>query len=159
MRTFEQYIRESYNFRLGGKANKGVAYEFFPKNKDELQALVEKLRKERGEDGDFNDIDTSNVTDMRSLFFNCALHFNGDISQWDTSNVTDMSHMFCNAEKFNREISDWDTSKVADMSYMFEYAYDFNQDISNWDVSKVINNVDMFYDCPIKEEYKPKFNI
>ena len=33
----------------------------------------------------------------------------------------------------------------------------FNSDISNWDVSNVTNNIDIFYNCPIKEKYKPKF--
>ena len=34
----------------------------------------------------------------------------------------------------------------------------FNSNISNWDVSNVANNVNMFDNCPIKENYKPKFN-
>ena len=33
----------------------------------------------------------------------------------------------------------------------------FNKDISSWDVSNVSYNKDIFYNCPIKEEYKPKF--
>jgi surface protein len=40
---------------------------------------------------------------------------------------------------------------------MFEYSK-FNQDISKWDVSNVTQMDDIFYKCPIKEEYKPKFN-
>lgn len=31
----------------------------------------------------------------------------------------------------------------------------FNQDISNWNVKKVKYQRDMYYNCPIKEEYKP----
>jgi len=53
-----------------------------------------------GNDGNFNWIDTSKITDMSRLF--CADEvFNGDISLWDVSNVTDMSHMFHYAESFN----------------------------------------------------------
>ena len=33
----------------------------------------------------------------------------------------------------------------------------FNGDISNWDVSSVTDKHCMFSGCPIKEEYKPKF--
>ena len=38
---------------------------------------------------------------------------NDDISKWDTSNVTDMSSMFSNS-KFNGDISKWITSAVID---------------------------------------------
>ena len=34
---------------------------------------------------------------------------------------------------------------------------DFNQDISGWNVTKVKSFEDIFDNCPIKEEYKPKF--
>ena len=33
----------------------------------------------------------------------------------------------------------------------------FNKDISNWDVTNVFDKEDIFWGCPIKEEYKPKF--
>jgi surface protein len=33
----------------------------------------------------------------------------------------------------------------------------FNGDISQWNVSNVTNMKEMFSNCPIKEEYKPKF--
>lgn len=38
---------------------------------------------------------------------------------------------------------------------MFNYATSFNQDLSEWDLTKK-NTIDMFKDCPIKDEYKPK---
>ena len=40
---------------------------------------------------------------------------------------------------------------------MFFDCKKFNQDISNWDVSNVMGRVGMFYGCPIKNEYEPKF--
>ena len=43
------------------------------------------------------------------------------------------------------------------MTFMFQNCNSFNQDLSGWDVSKVTDMVGMFDDCPIKEEYKPKF--
>jgi len=33
----------------------------------------------------------------------------------------------------------------------------FNSDISQWNVSNVTVKSCMFMECPIKEEYKPKF--
>ena len=79
MKTFSDYIREDFNFRLGGKAKKGMQYRYFPKDRDELEELIEKLVKERGNKGNFNDIDTSNVTGMNSMFED-EESFNGDIS-------------------------------------------------------------------------------
>jgi surface protein len=68
-------------------------YNYFPKSKDELKELLKKLIEERGYEGDFNDIDTSAITDMSQLFSNNK-KFNGDISKWNTSNVPDMRYMY-----------------------------------------------------------------
>ena len=107
-------------------------YNYHPKTKDELKQLVDKLVKERGNDADLNDIDTSKITNMYGLFYKSF--FNGDISKWDVSNVEDMRYMFCYSE-FTGE----------------------NGDISNWDVSKVINMDGIFYDSPI-EKNPPKWH-
>ena len=80
------------------------------------------------------------------------------IGDWDVSKVTDMYLMFRNATSFNQDIGNWDVSNVTDMKWMFRNATSFNQDISNWDVSNVTNAEGIFDGCPIKEEYKPKFN-
>ncbi|MFX1398502.1 MAG: BspA family leucine-rich repeat surface protein [Promethearchaeota archaeon] len=93
-----------------------------------------RLSKIRG----MNEWDTSSVTDMRYMFYQCSA-FNQDISDWDTSRVTDMSYMFYYCSTFNQDISDWDTSKVTDMRYMFYHCSAFNQDISSWNVSSVTN--------------------
>jgi len=125
LKTFNSFINEAASLE------KGPDGMYHPKYKFELKALMEQLIKKRGNRGDFNDIDTSTITDMSELF-KYNKEFNGDISKWNTSNVKVMKDMFFKAEKFNRDISQWDTSKVTDMSNMFD-------------------------DCPIKEEYKPKF--
>jgi surface protein len=65
--------------------------------------------------------------------------------------------MFDRCEKFNQDLSRWNVSKVTDMAVMFRGCKNFNQDLSRWDVSKVKNINYMFDDCPIKEEFKPKF--
>ena len=98
----------------------------------------------------------SSVTDMSYMFFDCK-KFNQDISKWDVSNVKDMSFMFQYCDSFNQDLSEWDVSKVTDMNGMFQGCKSFNKDISKWNVSKVSNNILMFFDCSIKDEYKPKF--
>ena len=98
---------------------------------DVLDGVAGRRAEERGPDGDFNDIDTSEITDMSELFYYMQ-KFNGNISNWNVSNVVTMCSMFRGCESFN-------------------------QDISKWGVSKVEYNNDVFEDCPIKETYKPKF--
>jgi len=121
--SLDDYINEK--LKIGKRS-----YNYHPKTKEELQELLKQLMEERGNDGDFNDIDTSQITDM-SVLFKGMEKFNGDISEWNVSNVTDMESMF-------------------------RYCKSFNQDISKLDVSKVEYNNDVFEDCPIKEKYKPK---
>ena len=123
MKNLNTYITEKLK-------NNKLSVNYQPKTRDELKELVNKLIKERGNEADLNDIDTSEITDMSDVFY--ELDFNGDISQWDVSNVTDMSFMFSSCKSFN-------------------------QDISNWDVSKVIHTGFMFERCAIDEKYKPKF--
>ena len=107
--------------------------------------------------GDISKWNVSKVTNMEYMFYDCE-NFNQDISKWKVSSVTDMNHMFYKCKSFNQDISKWDVSNVTDMSYMFTFCESFNKDLSNWDVSKVqYNYLLMFHNCPIKEEYKPKF--
>ena len=73
--------------------NKDIkSYNYHPKTHDELIKIVDQLIKERGNEADLNDIDTSEITDMYQLFYKSE--FNGDISNWNVSNVKDMSYMF-----------------------------------------------------------------
>ena len=106
--------------------------------------------------GDISKWDTSNVKDMNNMFYDCE-SFNQDVSGWNVSNVTDMSFMFYDCKSFNQDISEWNVSSVTNMTYMFVFCKSFNQDISKWDVSNVRHRAYTFRNCPIKEEYKPKF--
>jgi len=116
MKKINNYIIEK--FKLSSK-NITSKYNYHPKNHEEFIDLIEKLLKERGNDADLNDIDTSEITDMSYLFTFGRKNFNGDISEWNTSNVTNMKMMFTDSN-FNGDISKWDVSNVTDMSYMFE---------------------------------------
>ena len=116
-------------------------------NKEQLIELLENGIELFGYDGNFNWIDTSNITDMSELFADVDLDFNGHIELWDVSNVTDMYYMFAGDEvytsQFNQPIGDWDVSNVTNMVAMFEHSA-FNQDISNWNVSNVNKMAGMF---------------
>ena len=165
----------SFKDNNGKKHKKG----YKPKDWYNLDKLLERMIEVRGDEGDFNDIDTSEIKNMSFLFLNKTT-FNGDISGWDVSKVKNMKSMFQNAASFNQDISKWNTSEVTDMSLMFFGAKSFNQDISKWKFPKVTDmnrmfayatsfNQDLsewnlkgkkkdkiFDGCPIKKEYKPK---
>ena len=95
----------------------------------------------------FNNIDTSNVTDMSYMFRGCVslTNING-LNYFDTSSVTDMSYMFaycCNLTSL--DLSSFDTSNVSNMSYMF-YGQKHTKifDLSSFDTSKVTDMSYMF---------------
>ena len=113
MKQINKYMSERLHIN---KDTGNHHYNYHPKDKSELKKLVNKLIKERGNDADLNDIDTSEITDMFALFYGSK--FNGDISNWDVSNVKTMDSMFMQS-KFNGDISNWDVRNVENMDSMF----------------------------------------
>ena len=61
MKGLTSYITEKLKIKKS-------SYKYFPDTKEELQDLLKQLTKERGNEGDFNDIDVSKITDMSELF-------------------------------------------------------------------------------------------
>lgn len=145
-------------------------YSCHPKTTDELRQIIEDRIMNEGPECNLNDIDVSNITDMRWLFYESKFNgdiskwnvsnvkymsymfnkskFNGDISKWDVSGVLDMKSMFRNS-KFNGDVSKWNVSSVKEMSFMFAISK-FNGDISQWKVSGETNMIDMVFDCPLE---------
>ena len=64
MKRLHEIILEKLKIR---KSNK-PSYKYFPKTKEELKNILNQLIGERGNDGDFNDIDTSEINDMSVIF-------------------------------------------------------------------------------------------
>ena len=98
---------------------------------------------------DVSGFDTSNVTDMSNMFAGCSSLTELDLSGFDTSNVTDMSYMFCFCESLMElDLSDFDTSIVTDMSEMFSGCKSLMKlDVSGFDTGNVTDMSEMFYDC------------
>ena len=98
------------------------------------------------ETGDF---DTSNVTDMGSMFYSCSALTSLDVSKFDTSNVTNMVYMFYYCESLTSlDVSKFDTSKVTTMNGMFYQCYALTSlDVSSFDTSIVTDMGLMFYGC------------
>ena len=116
-----------------------------------MKKLVNKLIKERGDDANLNDINTSKITDMSKLFLglnHIILIHNIDISEWNVSNVKDMTLMFYKCEKFNCYLGNWDVSNVMRTTSMFSGCKKFTgKGLENWNVSKCTNMNWMFDEC------------
>ena len=98
---------------------------------------------------DVSKFNTSKVTNMDYMFGGCNTLTNLDVSKWDTSNVTDMNSMFADCSRLTSlDVSKWDTSKVTDMNSMFYDCYSLTSlDVSKWDISNVTNMNWMFGSC------------
>ena len=129
----------SFTDNNGKKHRRG----YKPKDRYTLKELLKRMIEVRGDEGDFNDIDTSKIESM-SFLFDGNKTFNGDISGWNVSEVKSMTSMFDNATSFNQPIGKWDVSSVKNMSYMFRNATSFNQPIGDWKFPKVDNMTFMF---------------
>ena len=126
MKTLATHINEA--LKIGKNLSSFSTYSCRPANKKELEEIIGERISKEGPDCNLNDIDTSLIEDMSSLFAYSS--FTGNISKWDISNVTNMDYMFIGSE--------------------------FNQDISNWKINKDFKTIAMFRDCSIKNEFKPK---
>ena len=100
--------------------------KYQPQNLAQLKTLV------KDESVYLGDIDTSNITDMTSLFepdvcgaWAGRKDFSG-IESWNVSNVRDMSLMFHNCHFFNADISGWNVSSCESFYKMFGNCYLFN---------------------------------
>ncbi len=102
--------------------------------------------------------DTSKVTTMQSMFYHCY-EFNYSLEQWDVSNVKYMAWMFANAWSFNQPLNTWNTSRVMDMAVMFASAINFNQPLDTWNTSRVNDMTGMFANCLSFDQNLGMWNI
>ena len=95
---------------------------------------------------DLSNFDTSQVTNMNSMFTYMRNLTTLNLSSFDTSKVTNMSAMFRGMFNLTTiDLSNFDTSKVTDMSYMFYSLSNLtNLNLSNFDTSQVTNMSSMF---------------
>ena len=95
---------------------------------------------------DLSNFNTSQVTDMYSMFNGMRNLTTLNLSNFDTSKVTDMSAMFHNMSNLTTlNLSSFDTSQVTNMHAMFSDTSNLtSHDLSNFDTSKVTNMARMF---------------
>ena len=125
--------------------------------------------------GGLDKLDTSNVTDMSGMFYNCNMLTSLDLSSFNTSNVTNMANMFYGCSKLTSldvghfdtanvtymysmfygcsaltslDVSGFDTANVTNMNSMFSNCSKLTSlDVSNFNTAKVTNMQSMFYHC------------
>lgn len=94
--------------------------------------------------------DTSQLTTIQEMFYNCADLVKVNTRAIDTSNVVNMGSTFAICRRLqNVDVSTWDTSKCRVMAYLFYYCEAFTEiDLSHFDTSQVDNMAGMFTSCP-----------
>lgn len=110
---------------------------------------------------DVSKFDTSQVTNMGAMFYNCSRLTSLDVSEFDTSQVTDMGHMFSNCNGLtNLDVSKFDTSQVTNMKAMFQACRKLIElNISNFNTSQVTNMSYMFCNCSsLRSIYVSEYN-
>ena len=94
-------------------------------------------------------LNTSQVTDMHNMFYNCYYLQTIDFSGFDTRKVKDMSNMFYNCGSLKSlDISNFNTSEVTNMRGMFYHCIGLTSlDLSHLNTSKVSIMISMFQSC------------
>lgn len=144
-------LREYYNLPEGTNANLSFIPSFFdtidrypypcPSSMENASAYYK--------GSSIPELDTSNVTTMKQMFYYCSNLASLDVSNWDTSKVTDMNQMFYYCSNLTSlDVSNWDTSNVTTMNQMFRDCNKLTSlDLSFWDTSKVTTMGNMFDGC------------
>ena len=107
----------------------------------------------RGCDGlnkvDLSNVNTENVTTMRSMFCGCKSLTGLDLSSFDTRSVMDMSSMFSVCQSLTSlDLSSFDTRNVTDMGSMFNGCNSLTGlDLSSFDTRSVMGMSSMFSVC------------
>ena len=98
---------------------------------------------------DLSTFDTRNVTNMYGMFFGCSSLTSLDVSKFDTRNVTNMDEMFLRCSSLTSlDVSKFDTRNVTNMSDMFAGCSSLTSlDVSKFDTQNVTNMEWMFGGC------------
>lgn len=95
---------------------------------------------------DVSHFNTQKVTDMSDMFSVCFGLTSLDVSHFDTQNVKDMSSMFYNCGLNSLDLSNFNTQKVENMHAMFSWCEGLNSlDLSKFDTQNVKDMSRMFW--------------
>ena len=99
-------------------------------------------------------LNSENVTNMNSMFYECTSLKKLDVSGLNTGEVTNMGYMFYGCSNLNSiDVSSFNTSKVEIMDGMFAHCYSVRSiNVTNLNTSNVISMIGMFGACFYLEE-------
>ena len=90
-------------------------------------------------------LNTTHVTDMSRMFYNCYNLSSLNLSQFNTGNVEKMNEMFYYCRGLNSlDLSAFNTAKVNNMYRMFYYCFVRTIDLSSFNTANVENMDEMF---------------
>ncbi len=94
-------------------------------------------------------LNTSQVTNMKTMFFCCTALTSLDVSHFNTAKVTTMESMFRSCSSITSlDVSNFNTAKVTDMAHMFDGCSSLTTlDVSSFNTANVINMTSMFNGC------------
>lgn len=98
---------------------------------------------------DISSLDTSQATNMSSMFYCCKALTELDPSRLSTTNVTDMSNMFNECSAITTlDVSTFDTSQVTNMSHMFQGCTNLQAvNVAGFDTKNVTSMSSLFAGC------------
>ena len=98
---------------------------------------------------DVSGFNTEKVTNMNSMFLGCSSLTSLDVSNFNTTSVTDMKSMFDNCSSLSSvNLRSFNTENVTDMSSMFNACSNIcSLDMSNFNTAKVTTMRQMFRGC------------
>ena len=109
-----------------------------------LSSFFEELRSLTSIIG-LENLNTTHVTDMSRMFYNCYELNSLNLSQFNTGNVEKMNEMFYNCHGLNSlDLSAFNTAKVNNMYRMFYYCFARTIDLSSFNTANVENMNEMF---------------
>ena len=94
-------------------------------------------------------LNTSNVTNMYAMFYNCSSLASLDVTSFNTQNVTNMESMFGGCRSLTSlDLSSFNTQNVTNMYGMFQDCSSLTSlDLSRFDTQNVTSMSSMFYRC------------
>ena len=113
-----------------------------------LRSFFESLKKLETITG-LEYLNTANVTDMNSMFYNCSKLTSLNVTNFNTAKVTDMLYMFRGCSSLTSlDVTKFNTEKVTTMSNMFWGCSSLTSlDVTNFNTAKVTDMNRMFYNC------------
>ena len=124
---------------------KVVFEESFKKFKPTTLSLFFEELKSLTSISGLENLNTTHVTDMSKMFYNCYKLNSLNLSQFNTGNVEKMNEMFYNCHELNSlDLSAFNTTKVNNMYRMFYYCVVRTIDLSSFNTANVENMDEMF---------------